>query len=130
MDFDSAEDLYWLEPSEFVAARNAWVMRAKEAGDKARAKELGSLRKPTTTGWALNIQVRAEPENLDRLLDLGATLRAALADPDIGDDLRRGRMLGAVSYSGFGPASLASVFEPPTLPSAPPRKLPRVQRRS
>ncbi|OYD70234.1 hypothetical protein [Rhodococcus sp. OK302] len=168
MDFDSAaDDLYGLEPSEFVAARNAWVMRAKEAGDKPLVKELGSLRKPTTTGWALNLLARAEPENLDRLLDLGAALRsaqqalrgdelrslttrraallseltdsavaaakdrghllpetvlreigqtlsAALADPDIGDDLRRGRMLGGVSYSGFGPAALASVPEPPT----------------
>ena len=168
MDFDSAaDDLYGLEPSEFVAARNVGVMRAKEAGNKPLAKELGSLRKPTTTGWVLNVLARAEPENLDRLLDLGAELRAAqqalrgdelrslatrraaalsaltdsavaaakdrghllsetvlreigqtlsaaLADPDIGDDLRRGRMLGAVSYSGCGPAVLASVPEPPT----------------
>ncbi|MFF0816820.1 hypothetical protein ACFYVR_16945 [Rhodococcus sp. NPDC003318] len=167
VDFDSvADELYGLEPSEFVAARRAAVARAREAGDKALARELGALRKPTTTGWALNALVRADPDGVDRLLDLGAALRAAqqalradelrslaqrrgaelsaltertaevaaarghavtesvlrevgqslsaaLADPDIGADLRRGRMLGAVSYSGFGPAVLAAVPTPP-----------------
>ncbi len=126
----------------------------------------GALRKPTTTGRALNVLVRAEPAGVDQLLDLGAALRsaqqalrgdelrslatrraailsalteraaaavrerdhelseavlrevsqslsAALADPEIGADLRRGRMLGAVSYSGFGPAALVSVPMPP-----------------
>lgn len=167
MDFDSAADeLYGLDPSEFVAARRAAVARAKDSGDMALAKALGSLRKPTTTGWALNVLVRSAPESIEQLLDLGADLRsaqqalrgeelrslaarrtavlsaltdraaaeardrghelpetalreigqslsAALADPDTGADLRRGRMLGAVSYSGFGPAALASV-PPPT----------------
>ncbi|MGW0042225.1 hypothetical protein [Rhodococcus sp. NPDC003348] len=166
MDFDStADELYGVEPSEFVAARGAAVASAKAAGDKALAKELAGLRKPTTTGWALNLLVRDHPEGVARLLDLGSTLRAAqqalrgeelrsltaqraavlsaltdraaaaarergrelteivlrevgqslsaaLADPEIGADLRSGRMLGAVSYSGFGPALIAAVPTP------------------
>lgn len=172
MDFDAAaDDLYGLAPSGFVPARGAAVAQAKEAGDKALAKELGALRKPTTTGWALNVLVRDDPEGIDDLLDLGSELRsaqqalradelrslaarrsavlstltdraaaaarergheltetvlrevgqslsAALADPDVGTDLRRGRMLGAVSYSGFGPAVLASVPAPAEPPAA------------
>lgn len=166
-DFDTvADELYEVVPSEFVAARRAAVARAKEAGDKALAKELGKLKKPTTTGWALNLLVRSGSEKVDELLDLGAALRsaqqalrgdelrsltnrraallssmtdraaaeaaerghplpgitlrevgqslaAALSDPEIGADLRRGRMLGAASYSGFGPASLTAVPTPP-----------------
>lgn len=166
MDFDTvADELYGAAPSEFVAARRAAVARAKEAGDKALAKELGKLKKPTTTGWALNLLVRSGSEKVDEILDLGAALRsaqqalrgdelrsltnhraallssmtdraaaaaaerghplsattlrevgqslaAALSDPEIGADLRRGRMLGAVSYSGFGPASLTAVPTP------------------
>ncbi|WP_092808494.1 hypothetical protein [Rhodococcus globerulus] len=166
MDFDStADELYALDPSEFIGARRAAVARAKELGDTTLAKNLNALRKPTTTGWALNLLVRVEPESVDRLLELGAALRsaqqalragelrslasrraavisalterassaardrgrplsetvmreigqslsAALSEPDIGADLRRGRMLGSVSYSGFGPAALASVPEP------------------
>lgn len=172
MDFDSlnfdtiADELYEVTPSEFVAARRAAIARAKESGDKALAKELGKLKKPTTTGWALNLLARSSSEQVDELLDLGAALRsaqqalrgdelrsltnrraallssmtdraasaaaerghplsgttlrevgqslaAALSDPEIGADLRRGRMLGAATYSGFGPASLTAVPTPP-----------------
>ncbi|MFC4604441.1 hypothetical protein [Rhodococcus kronopolitis] len=175
MDFDSvADELYAVTPSDFVAARRTAVANAKDAGEKTLAKEVGGLRKPTTTGWALNVLVRAEPAIVDQLLDLGAALRsahqalrgdelrslaaqraavisaltnraaaaarehghelseavlrevsqsltAAIADPDIGADLRRGRMLGAVSYSGFGPAALASVPAPaPAAEETPP----------
>lgn len=170
MDFErTADELYAVDPSEFIAARRAAVARAKESGDATLAKNLGALRKPTTTGWALNLLVRLEPDSVDRLLELGAALRAAqqalhgdelrslatrraavlsaltdraasaaqdrgrplpetalreigqslsaaLAEPDIGADLRRGRMLGSVSYSGFGPAALASVPEPAAPP--------------
>ncbi|NLE78424.1 MAG: hypothetical protein GX610_02410 [Rhodococcus sp.] len=173
LDFDTVADgLYALAPSEFVAARRTAVASAKEAGDKTLAKKLGGLRKPTMTGWALNLLVRSDPESLDELLALGAELRsaqqalrgdelrsltnrraallstltdraasvarerghelpaaahrevgqsltAALADSDIGADLRQGRMLGAVSYSGFGPASLTAVPEPTPEPEPP-----------
>lgn len=172
VDFDSVADgLYAVAPSDFVAARRIAIANAKETGDMAFAKELAGLRKPTNTGWALNMLVRSDPEGVERLLDLGVALRAAqqalrgdelrslatqrvaalsaladraaaaarerghelsetvlrevgqslsaaLADPDIGADLRRGRMLGTVSYSGFGPAVLAAV--PAPVPSPPP----------
>ncbi|MGV9825524.1 hypothetical protein [Gordonia sp. NPDC003429] len=43
--------------------------------------------------------------------DVAQTLRAAIADPEVAATLRRGRLVGAVEYSGFGPAGLAVVTD-------------------
>ena len=40
------------------------------------------------------------------------TLSAALADPDCAEQVRGGRLLGPLSYSGFGPAGLTLVPQP------------------
>lgn len=48
---DVADELYGLDPGEFVAARSARVEAAREAGDRALATAIGKLRKPTTVGW-------------------------------------------------------------------------------
>lgn len=40
------------------------------------------------------------------------TLSAALADPDAGELVRAGRLLGPLTYSGFGPAGLSLVPSP------------------
>ncbi|PTR30182.1 hypothetical protein C8K36_10230 [Rhodococcus sp. OK519] len=45
------------------------------------------------------------------LRDVAQTLHAAMADPDLARTVRRGRVLGAATYSGFGPAGLESVPE-------------------
>ncbi|GGG28427.1 hypothetical protein GCM10007304_47880 [Rhodococcoides trifolii] len=45
----------------------------------------------------------------DMVREVGQTLSAALADPDVAQTVRGGRVLGAVEYSGFGPALLAAV---------------------
>ncbi|MYR05458.1 hypothetical protein GTV32_03625 [Gordonia sp. SID5947] len=45
------------------------------------------------------------------LREVGQSLRAALADPDVGETVRRGRMVAAVEYSGFGPAGVFAVPE-------------------
>ncbi|MFF3862653.1 hypothetical protein [Streptomyces sp. NPDC002209] len=48
MDVESvALELYGLRPSEFAAARDAYVAKAREAGDKQLAAAIGALRKPT-----------------------------------------------------------------------------------
>ena len=44
--------------------------------------------------------------------EVGQTLGAALADPEIGERVRAGRVVTAESYSGFGPAVLALAPEP------------------
>ncbi|WP_067707385.1 hypothetical protein [Nocardia yamanashiensis] len=43
------------------------------------------------------------------LRDIGATLQAALADSEVGDQLRTGTLTTAASYDGFGPAILVAV---------------------
>lgn len=168
MTFDEvADELYGLGPSDFVAARTDRQKQARSDGDKALAKQIGALRKPTIVGWVLNVTVRDADDDVADLLDLGEALReaqqhlsgatlrtltkqrqravravanraaeiaedrghpigedvvrevtqslnAALSDADIADELRRGRMLGAAEYSGFGPMGLVSVDPEPT----------------
>lgn len=43
------------------------------------------------------------------LREVGQSLHAALADPDIAEQVRAGRLVTAVSYSGMGPAGMAVV---------------------
>ncbi|MBY6414003.1 hypothetical protein HQ346_20115 [Rhodococcus sp. BP-252] len=167
VDFDDvADELYSLDPSEFVAARKDAVARARKAGDRKTATAIGALRKPTVVAWMVNLLVREEPEDVAELFDLGDSLReaqrrsaadelkelsgarqqairaltrravkiaaehgkpgaddaereigqtlnAALADPDVGERVRAGRVVTAESYSGFGPAMLALAPELP-----------------
>ncbi|MFB9903875.1 hypothetical protein [Allokutzneria oryzae] len=72
-----AAELYGLPPSEFTAARNAWVAEAKQAGDTGAAKAISALRKPSTAAWLANRLVRAHPGDVDDLLRVGEELRAA-----------------------------------------------------
>ncbi|WP_285189362.1 hypothetical protein [Rhodococcus sp. MEB041] len=177
MTFDEvADELYGLDPSDFVAARTDRQKQARSDGDKDLAKQIGALRKPTIVGWVLNVTVRDAEDDVTDLLDLGEALReaqqhlregrrpagrpsgatlrtltkqrqravralanraakiaedrghpigedvgrevtqslnAALSDADIADEVRRGRMLGATEYSGFGPMGLVSVDPEP-----------------
>lgn len=48
----------------------------------------------------------------DAAREVGQTLGAALADPEIAERVRGGRVVVAESYSGFGPAVLALAPEP------------------
>ncbi|WP_338886035.1 hypothetical protein [Rhodococcus sovatensis] len=170
-----AAELYAIDPAEFVAARKAAVAAAKKSGNRALASAIGSLRKPTTVAWMVNLLVREEPEDIAELFDIGDSLReaqrksntgdlrelstarqkaiksltsraaelargqgktfdenasrevgqtlgAALADPDIALRVRSGRVLTAESYSGFGPAALSLVpdtDDPPPQSDAP-----------
>jgi hypothetical protein len=78
MDLKSiAQRLYALRPSEFMAARTEAVREAKAEGDKETAAQIGKLRKPSTAAWALNLFARRQPEELQRLGNLGAALRDA-----------------------------------------------------
>ncbi|MFF5973339.1 hypothetical protein ACFY7C_17625 [Streptomyces sp. NPDC012769] len=70
-------ELYGLPPSDFVAARDAHVARAREEKDADAAHRIAGLRRPTLAVWAVNLLARAEPEQTGRLLALGETLREA-----------------------------------------------------
>ena len=72
-------DLYALAPEDFTAARDAEVKAARQAGDRERAKALAALRRPTASAHAVNALVRAEPELVEQLVDLGRQLGEAQA---------------------------------------------------
>ncbi|WP_447009431.1 hypothetical protein [Saccharothrix hoggarensis] len=86
-----ADELYALPPGEFVAARDAHVRLATERGDKALAKQVSELRKPTASAWALNLLAREGASDLAEAVALGEELRTAQ------EELRGGalRQLGA-----------------------------------
>ncbi|MEU4448224.1 hypothetical protein AB0K14_29730 [Actinosynnema sp. NPDC050801] len=72
-----ADELYALPPADFVAARDAHARTAAERGDKALAKQVSALRKPTSSAWALNRLAREDPADLAEALALGDELRTA-----------------------------------------------------
>ena len=70
------DELYSIEPEEFMARRAELVAAAKAAKDREATKRITALRKPTRSAFAINRMVRREPEALDGLLELGDELRA------------------------------------------------------
>lgn len=76
-----AEDLYGLDPSEFVAARNALVRRLRREGHAA-APRVAAMTKPSPTAWALDQLARRQPLEVEEVLACGAALREALASGD------------------------------------------------
>ncbi|MER5966245.1 hypothetical protein [Streptomyces sp. NPDC002057] len=82
-----ADELYGLKPGDFTAARDAYVAEARRAKDTAAAKAVAALRKPTLAAWAANQLARRQPEEAQRVLALGETLREAHRTLD-GDQLR------------------------------------------
>jgi len=72
-----AAELYAVDPAGFVAARNAVVQRARDAGDRELAAAIGRLRRPSASAWAVNLLVRAAAEEVAELLVLGEELRSA-----------------------------------------------------
>ncbi|WP_432947454.1 hypothetical protein ACQPXM_10960 [Kribbella sp. CA-253562] len=75
MDVDQvAVELYGLGPEDFTAARN---LAAKNAGDPRAAEAIKALRKPTLAAWLANQLVRADPDGVHQLTELGEQLRQA-----------------------------------------------------
>ncbi|HEX2047704.1 MAG TPA: hypothetical protein VHF27_08070 [Acidimicrobiales bacterium] len=89
------EELYALDPGDFVTARNELVKRLKKAGDKQLAAEVGKLRRPTPAAWAVNQLARRHRGELEDLVRRGKELRAAqdraLAGAEAGDLRQAGR---------------------------------------
>ena len=88
MDLDEvADELYEVPPEEFIALRTARQNEAKDDGDKALAKEIGALPKPSAAAWACNLLVREQREEIEGLVELGTLLREAQENL-AGDQLR------------------------------------------
>jgi hypothetical protein len=95
-----ADELYALPPEDFTLAR-ATAAKA----DKAAAKEIAALRKPTVGAWLVNTLARSEPDLLDQLLALGPALAEAQSSGK-GAQLRelgeqRRQLAGAVTDKAF-----------------------------
>ena len=76
---EHADELYGLLPEEFTAARTAAVKTARDAGDRALATSLQSLRRPTVSAWSVNLLARQRRELVDQVVALGGSLREAQA---------------------------------------------------
>jgi hypothetical protein len=88
VDLDEvADELYEVPPEEFIALRTTRQDEAKAEGDKALAKEIGSLPKPSAAAWACNLLVRSHRQELEGLVELGGLLREAQENL-AGDQLR------------------------------------------
>jgi len=78
VDLDSAaEELYGVPADEFAHHRSQLAAQAKAAGDKALAASIGKLRKPVLAAALVNELVRAEPAELQELVELGEQMRSA-----------------------------------------------------
>jgi hypothetical protein len=79
-----ADQLYAEPATAFTAQRDA---AAKACGDKELAREVKALKKPSVAAWAVNLLVRREAEQIDQVLALAGSLRAAAESLD-GEELR------------------------------------------
>src|SRR3954471_9213408 len=88
MELDEvADELYAVPPEEFIALRKERQDAAKADGDKALAKEIGALPKPSAAAWVSNLLVREQREEIENLVELGTLLRDAQENL-AGDQLR------------------------------------------
>lgn len=83
----AAEELYAGPVDAFVARRTALATEVADAHDKATGQRVTRLRKPSTAAWAVNLLVRREAEQIEQVLGLAESLRAAAAALD-GAELR------------------------------------------
>lgn len=78
MDLDDvADELYGLLPTEFTATRDRRSTEARQAGDRELAATIKRLKRPSVGAWLANLLVRRRGQEVERLLELGASLRDA-----------------------------------------------------
>ncbi len=66
---DNADDLFGLPLAEFTSSRNDLAARVAASGDKAEARAIKSLRKPSVVAWTLNQLSRRHKETVQLLVD-------------------------------------------------------------
>jgi hypothetical protein len=84
-----ADRLYAEPLADFTPARDSAAKSAAtgETAGKELAARVKALKKPSIAAWAINLLVRRESEQIDQVLALGESLRAA-AESMSGEDLR------------------------------------------
>jgi hypothetical protein len=70
-------ELYGAAPEAFTERRGELAAAARDAGDRAAAKAIAALRKPTRAAWVVNRLARADPGAPGKLAELAGALRAA-----------------------------------------------------
>jgi hypothetical protein len=109
---DAVADLYSSDPGEFTDRRKALVARAREGNDKALAKTIAGLRKPTRSAWVVNMLVRADRFAISRMTALGDDLRDAERAVDGARirelSKRRRELMSGLLQQAFSAANLAS----------------------
>jgi hypothetical protein len=75
-------ELYGLPPEQFVAARNQLAKTVRDGGDEPAAAAIVALRKPTVAAWLANQLVRADPDGIHALTELGEQLRETYLTAD------------------------------------------------
>ena len=74
---DALDQLYGVDPDEFISERKRLARELKDAGDGEAAATVAKVRKPTVAAWALNQLARRQRRDVDLLLDAGHRLRQA-----------------------------------------------------
>ena len=70
-------ELYQVQPSEFVRARNALAARLRKAGRTAEATDVAKLRRPTPILWAVNHVAHQQPGEVKQLIEATDALKMA-----------------------------------------------------
>jgi hypothetical protein len=85
---ERTQDLFAVEPAEFVRARDALAKELRASGHEAEAKEVAALRRPTAPVWAVNQLARKNKADLENFLEASERVRHAQVRGASGDDLR------------------------------------------
>ncbi len=89
MDLESAtRELYRVVPARFTSTRDAMAAEARDAGQRELASSLRKLRKPSVGAWLANLLAFEHSRDVERLVALGAELRAPTQKVK-GDQIRR-----------------------------------------
>jgi hypothetical protein len=73
----AVEELYGADPQAFTERRTELAAAARDAGERAAAKAIAALRRPTRSAWVVNQLARTDPSGPAKLAELGTALRAA-----------------------------------------------------
>lgn len=107
-------ELYGAAPEGFTGRRAELAAAARDAGDRAAAKAIGALRRPTRAAWVVNRLARTDPSAPGKLAELAGALRAA-QEAKHGPRLRelsaaRGALVDALTAQAL---ATADVPDPP-----------------
>lgn len=109
-----ADELYALDPNDFVAGRTDLVRRLRAEKRRAVAAEVAKLRRPTPAAWAVNQLARSRTAEVEALLRLGEELRRAQeralggADAGVLRDAARKRRDAVAALTGVAAGLLAA----------------------